>query len=610
MTTTTDKKQKLNKLEQAKAKKHPLSVKQELDDFARMGWEAMEEYDREKALKWLGLFHRPVTPGKFMLRMRIPNGIVTSSQMRVLADIVQRCGKAAGFQDQGNADITTRQNIQLRGIRIEDVPDIFDQLRKAGMTSMQSGMDNVRNLTGSPVAAIDGNELIDTRGLIRNLQDMITNHGEGNFRLSNLPRKFNIAVAGGRDNSVHAEINDLAYLPAYKDGKLGFNIIVGGYFDPKSFVTAVPLNAWIEPDDVVPLAEAMLILYNDNGPREKRLGSKCRMMYLIEEGGIETFRSELEKQLGHSLEPAAEKDEIDWDKRDHIGVHKQKQPGLNYAGLHVPVGRMYAEEMFELARLAEVYGGGEIRFTVEQNLIIPNIPDSRLYLFLEERLVKERFTIDPDPLQRALVSCTGNEFCGFAIIETKKRAHDMIKELEEELVTPRPIRIHWTGCPNSCGQPQVGDIGLVGTKAKKDGKTVEAADIWMGGKVGKDAQLGEEVMKKVPCEDLKEVLRDLLIEHFGAHSRKAEEAFERKEEEVSEDEVATATTTAPKEEKPSEGNVETRTGRHVCSVCGYVYDPAEGNSDNGIEPGTPFSELPEDWDCPQCGAAKEEFEPE
>ena len=514
----TQTKEKLNKLEQAKAKKHPLLLKQELNHFAEIGWEAMDEFEREKGLKWLGFFHRPVTPGKFMLRMRTPNGIVTSGQMRVLAEIVQRYCQGSGFQEQGNADITTRQNFQLRGMRIEDIPEIFDRLLKAGLTSVQSGMDNVRNLTGSPVAGIDADELIDTRGLVRNLQDMITDNGEGNLRLSNLPRKFNIAVAGGRDNSVHAEINDLGYLPAYKDGKLGFNIIVGGYFAPKNYVAAIPLDAWIPPDLVVPLAEAMLIVYTDNGPRKSR--TKCRLMHLIEDWGLEKFRSELEKQLGQPLEPAAEKDEIDWEKRDHIGVYPQKQPGLNYVGLHVPVGRLYADEMFELARMAEVYGGGEIRLTVEQNLIIPYIPDSRLETFLAEPLL-QRFPIQAEPLQRALVSCTGSEFCGFALIETKNRALDLIKELDAELEMPKSVRIHWTGCPNSCGQPQVADIGLIGTKAKKDGETVEAVDIWMGGKVGKDAHLGEEVMTRVPCDELKQVLTDLLVENFDVSPKSA-----------------------------------------------------------------------------------------
>lgn len=175
--------------------------------------------------------------------------------------------------------------------------------------------------------------------------------------------------------------------------------------------------------------------------------------------------------------------------------------------------------MFEIARLAEVYGSGEIRLTVEQNLIIPDIPDTRLDTFLKEPLLQERFTINPENLNRGLVSCTGNEFCGFAIIETKNRALAIVKELEQELIQPSPVRIHWTGCPNSCGQPQVADIGLIGTKTRKDDKTVEAVDIWMGGKVGKDAHLGQEIMKRVPCEDLKSVLRELLIEHFEAQPK-------------------------------------------------------------------------------------------
>ena len=515
--TKAELKEKLNPIEKAKAEKSPFSLRQELDHFAHIGWEAMDEFERNYGLKWLGFFYRTVTPGKFMLRMRTPNGMLTSGQLRVLGEIVQRYGNASGFQEEGNADLTTRQNIQLRGIRIEDIATVIEYLEQAGLTSVQSGMDNVRNITGSPVAGLDADELIDTRGLVRKVQDMITNNGEGNPSFANLPRKFNIAIAGCRDNSVHAEINDLAFIPAYQNGVIGFNVWVGGFFSPKRVAAAVPLNVWVDPRDVVALCEAILVVYRDHGSRGNR--QKTRMMYLIEAWGVEKFRAEVEKQLGYSLQPAAPKDEILWDKRDHIGIHAQKQPGLNYVGLHIPIGRLYAHEMFELARMAEVYGSGEIRFTVEQNLIIPNVPDSRLGPFLKEPLLQERFSIDPENLNRALVSCTGSEFCGFAIIETKNRALAMIKELEAELSLPHPVRIHWTGCPNSCGQPQVADIGLMGTKARKDGQMVEAVDIFMGGKVGKHAHLGETVMEKIPCEDLKPVLRNLLIEHFSAQMR-------------------------------------------------------------------------------------------
>ena len=502
----------LNKFEKFKAEKDGLEVRKDLEHFAQIGWEAMDETDRDHRLKWMGVFFRPVTPGKFMLRMRLPNGIITSGQLRVLAEVVQRYG------EDGSADITTRQNFQLRGIRIEDVPDIFNRFEAAGLTSVQSGMDNVRNITGSPVAGIDADELIDTRGLVRKVQDMITNNGEGNPSFTNLPRKFNIAIAGCRDNSVHAEINDIAFIPAFKDGVLGFNVLVGGFFSAKRCEAALPLNAWVDPRDVVAVCEAILLVYRNYGLRANR--QKARLMWLIDEWGMEQFRAAVEQQIGHSLQAAAPKDEILWDKRDHIGIHAQSQPGLNYVGLHVPVGRLYAADMFDLARLAEVYGSGELRLTVEQNIIIPNLPDSRLGPFLKEPLLT-RFSVKPAPLSRSLVSCTGSQFCNFALIETKNRALAMIQEIEQEVSVPRPVRIHWTGCPNSCGQPQVADIGLMGTKTRKNGQTVEAVDIYMGGKVGKEAHLGTCVRKAVPCDELKAVLSDLLVHQFSGQIQHA-----------------------------------------------------------------------------------------
>ncbi|MFN6246522.1 ferredoxin--nitrite reductase [Microcystis sp.] len=498
----------LNKFEKFKAEKDGLAIKDELDHFAQIGWEAMDKTDLEHRLKWVGVFYRPVTPGKFMMRLRVPNGIISSEQMRVLGEIVQRYG------DDGNADITTRQNLQLRGIRIEDIPDIFQRLKSVGMTSVQSGMDNVRNITGSPMAGLDADELIDTRELVQKVQDMITNYGQGNYQFSNLPRKFNIAIEGGRDNSVHAEINDIAFVPAYKEGELGFNVVVGGFFSAKRCEAAIPMNVWVRPNqEVVDLCRGILEVYRDNGLRSNR--QKSRLMWLIDEWGIEEFRTRVANHLGYPLATAAEKDAIDWEKRDHLGVFPQKQEGLSYIGLCVPVGRLFADDMLDLARIAEVYGSGELRLTVEQNVIIPNIAAENMPTLLTEPLLA-KFTPNPTPLQRALVSCTGAQFCNFALIETKNKAVDLIRQLDAELNIPRGVRMHWTGCPNSCGQPQVADIGLMGTKARKDGKTVEGVDLYMGGKVGKDAHLGSCVQKGIPCEDLKSVLTSILIEQFGA----------------------------------------------------------------------------------------------
>ncbi|WP_286392926.1 ferredoxin--nitrite reductase [Pseudanabaena mucicola] len=499
-----------NKIEDLKAAKDGLALKAEIDRFASIGWESINDDDLQHRLKWLGIFFRKSTPGRFMVRMRIPNGLLNSDQMRVLASVVEKCG------EHGVADITTRQNIQMRGILIEDVPEMFAKFRSVGLTSVQSAIDNVRNITGSPVAGLDADELYDTRELAIQVQNLLTNNGEGNPAFTNLPRKFNIAIAGCRDNSTHAEINDLAFIPAFKETSketFGFNVIVGGFFSAKRVDAAIPLNVWVPPEDVVALCEALLIVYRDHGLRENR--AKSRLMFLIDEWGIERFRAEVERQLGKPLATAETKDEIAWEKRDHIGVHPQKQSGLNYVGLQIPVGRMYAPDMFEFARLADVYGNGDIRLTVEQNLLITNVSDEQVPALLQEPLL-QKFPVNPDNLMRGLVSCTGNQFCPVAIVETKNRSLALTRQLSDNYYLPKVVRIHWSGCPNSCAQPQVADIGFTGCKARKNGKVVDGVDIYMGGTVGKDAHLGKCVMEKVPCEDLHEVIGKLLIEHFGA----------------------------------------------------------------------------------------------
>ena len=570
MSTEADTKIKLNKVEKVKAVKDGLDVKNELENFANIGWESLEKGDLETRLKWLGIFHRPVTPGQFMLRMRLPNGIVTSRQMKVLASAIERYG------EEGTADITTRQNIQLRGIRLEDIPDIFRRFKEVGLTSIQSGMDNVRNLTGSPVAGIDPDELIDTREMNQLVQDMITNSGEGNYSFSNLPRKFNIAIEGARDNSIHAELNDLAFVPAYKDGILGFNVLVGGYLSAQRCAESIPLGVWLPAnnDDVVEFSRAVLTVYTENGGKEGLRASrpKARMMWLIEAWGMEKFRTEIAKEFGKTLTEAAPKDEITQDKKDHLGVHPQKQSGYSYVGLHVPMGRFTAEPMFELARLADIYGSGEIRLTVEQNVIISHIANENVETFLTESLL-EKFTIEPSTLARSVISCTGAQYCNFALIETKQQAWKLATELDQELDVPNRVRLHWTGCPNSCGQPQAGDIGLMGTKVRKNGKAVAGAKIYAGGKIGHGAELGNLINKGVASDDLKSTLRTMLIEQFDA---------KLKEGVIIEEPIPVVETSTPELTAASEvGDVATKIffanswKEATCADSEYILDAAE-----------------------------------
>ncbi len=570
MSAQANTKIKLNKVEKVKAEKDGLDVKHELEHFAQIGWEAVDKADLETRLKWLGIFYRPVTPGQFMIRMRVPNGVVTSEQMRVLAEGIER------YDEDGTADVTTRQNIQLRGVRLEDVPELFSRFKEVGLTSIQSGMDNVRNLTGSPVAGIDPDELVDTRQMMQKVQDMITNNGEGNYSFSNLPRKFNIAIEGARDNSIHAELNDLAFIPAYKDGVLGFNILVGGYLSAQRCAESIPLGAWIpaNDEDVVELSRAVLTVYTENGGQEGLRTSrpKARMMWLVETWGVEKFRQEIAKEFGKPLADAAPEDEITQDKKDHLGIHPQKQEGYSYVGLHIPMGRLSAEPMFELARLAEVYGNGEIRLTVEQNVIIPNIANENIETFLSEPLLKQ-FTIAPSTLTRSVISCTGARYCNFALIETKQRALKLAQELDSELDLPNRVRLHWTGCPNSCGQPQAGDIGLMGTKVRQDGQAVEGVKIFTGGKVGKGAELGTLINKGVAANDIKATLRNLLIEKFDAKLKDGVEIEEPQPVvEAPKADVETSPASSPSTIKIFFANSWKEAG---CSDNEYILDSAE-----------------------------------
>lgn len=246
--------------------------------------------------------------------------------------------------------------------------------------------------------------------------------------------------------------------------------------------------------------------------------------------GIEGFRSEVVKRMPRkNLERASSEDLVDkqWERRDYLGVHPQKQEGLSYVGLHIPVGRVQADDMDELARLADEYGTGELRLTVEQNIIIPNVENSKLEALLKEPLLKDRFSPEPPILMKGLVACTGNQFCGQAIIETKARALKVTEEVERLVAVAHPVRMHWTGCPNTCGQVQVADIGFMGCMTRdENGKVVEGADVFLGGRIGSDSHLGEVYKKSVPCKDLVPLVVDILVNHFGAVPREREEGEE------------------------------------------------------------------------------------
>jgi ferredoxin-nitrite reductase len=491
--------EEMNKIEQLKAEKDGLDVLGEVPRFAEEGWEAISEGDRER-LKWVGVFFRRQTPGHFMMRIRISNGISNALQLRTIAEISREVGK-------GFADITTRQQVQLRWFRIEHVPEIWERLRAVGLITLQTGMDNIRNVVGCPVAGLTPNELFDASPVVRQFTEMFV----GNKAYTNLPRKFNVTITGCKENCTHAESQDIALTPATKEiaGEevKGFNVAVGGKMGSGGYRIASPLDLFATPGEAAEICSHITLIYRDHSPRQAR--NKARLAFLIDEWGVEKFREVLEARGGHSL-PSAGRDVRETKKRtDHIGVFRQKQEGLNYVGLIVPVGRITTDQLLEVARLAEGYGSGEIRITTGQNLIIPNVPDRKIPDLTVEPLLQE-LRYDPSEIMRGLVSCTGIDYCHFALIETKGLALKTARYLEQKLGNTKPITIHWSGCPAGCGNHAVADIGLLGKNVKINGKIVDAVDVFMGGSAGPDANLPIKIMEDVPCDHLPQVLEGLI----------------------------------------------------------------------------------------------------
>lgn len=510
-----------NKFEKMKLKKDGSAMWTEIHELSALlrkgetSWEDISGDDIDSRLKWAGLFHRRKrTPGRFMMRLKVPNGILSSEQLRYFATVLRPYG------EDGCGDITTRMNIQLRGITLDDASDICNGLYNIGLTSFMSGMDNVRNMVGSPIAGIDPEEMIDTRSFCEDINNMITNDRRGRKELANLPRKFNICVSGSRDDFSHTHINDIGLVPMKHDetGEMGFNVVIGGLFSIKRNEEAIPMDVWLRQEDAVKFCEAVLLWFRDNGDRKKRHAT--RLMYMVDQLGMEGFREAIEKQLGQSFARGM-KGGDEYSKpavrRNVLGVHAQKQEGYSWVGACVPAGRLSANDFDELAIVADKYSNGELRLTVEQNVIFPNVKNEIVDELLKEDLL-QKFKVKAGTITANMVSCTGSQFCGIALIETKNRAIAFVEELDKIVECPRDIRIHWTGCPNSCGQVQVADIGLMGSPAKKDGKAVEGVKIFVGGRIGEDAHLGEQVGKPVPAnvEELVPVIRDILVEQFGA----------------------------------------------------------------------------------------------
>ena len=515
--------QRLNKVEKIKLERHPLEVRDAVvETYSRRGIQAIDEVPGEyERLKWVGIYPQNQGGNAFMLRIKVPGGVLAPDQVQVIGQMaIDFANGPTPNPHFGNnfLDITTRQDIQMHWIRIENVPEIWRRLEAVGMTTVQACGDSARNVLCCPVSGIDYKEVLNAYPVARAISGYFT----GNREYANLPRKFKMSVTGCVEDCAQAEINDIGMLPArLEDGTIGFNVRVGGGLSDGPRM-ASDIDVFVRPEQAVEITRGIAQVYGELGDRENRW--TCRMRYLVQELGPEGFREELEKRTAFELTPAGEELTNHY-RGDHIGVHLQKEDGLYYVGLNVTVGRMSGEDFVEAGRLAGKYGG-EIRLATDQNLIITGVSEEWLDELLAESLL-ERYSPNPRAFERGVVACTGNEFCRFAIVETKIRAVEWAREMDGRIgdVGQEALRMHFSGCSASCAQPQIGDIGFRGETAKTEDAIVEGVDIGLGGSLGHDAAFIDWVEGAKPAADVPDALV-AVMEKFKDERREGERFHE------------------------------------------------------------------------------------
>ncbi len=551
----------LNKEERWKHEEHPLD-----------GWDRILAHadagqlpDEENTFRFrnFGMFHVSPVQKSFMLRCRIPAGELTAVQLRGLADLADDHGN-------GKSAVTTRSNIQIREIAPANLVNVLTRLQSLGLTAKGSGVDNIRNVTASPTAGFDPRELLDTRPFAHALHHYILNHRE----FYNLPRKFNVAFDGGGAVDTVADTNDIGFMAcrvgsarvpraesgvapdsrssnyseseekseqqsSRRDASNGtpeacaphpgiyFRVELCGITGHKQLATDCGLL--VKPTEALAVCAAMIRVFIENGDRTNR--KKARLKYLVDKWGVEKFLAETQKKLAFPLakfpleqcvkRPAPV-------KHGHIGVYRQSQPGKNYIGVVIPVGVMTTRQMRRLADLAANYGSGTLRLTPWQNLLIPDVPDAFVET-VKRQLVRIGLHHEATNILGGLVACTGNKGCKWSSTDTKGQAVALGEHLNKRLSLDHPINIHLTGCPNSCAQHYVGDIGLQGVKVGT--ASSEGYHIVFGGGTGADATIGKQVFTGIPFSDipllLERVLKTYLAkrqpgETFAAFTRRHE----------------------------------------------------------------------------------------
>ncbi len=486
---------KRNPVERLKQEKSPLGILGELPALIADGYERMAEEDVVR-LKWWGLYHDKPKVGTFMLRLKLPGGLLTPAQLRTIGEISNDFGRSDG-------ELTTRQNVQLHWIELAALPEVFARLDAAGLTTAGACGDTVRNITGCPVAGIAHDELFDPTPILEEAAEFFYGHPD----YSDLPRKHKITISACRDRCNAPEINCISLVGAIHEGREGFAVLAGGGLSSVPRL-ARDLGVFVPKEEALDVLRALLDAWRgDLTYRVSRV--KSRMKFMVDDYGPEGIRAEVERRLGHKLqdyEPAPAPDGFS----DHVGIHPQGQAGLSYIGVPVHLGLVSGEQMVAVADLAERVGG-DVRITRLQNFVLAGVPEERIDEAVAE-LASIGFPLDLHPVRAASLACTGEPHCNYSVTETKTRAGALIEALEARFGDQLGgLRLHLDGCPHACAQHWVGDLGFQGTTVRdENGKRRQAYDIFLRGGMGLGAAIARPVFRRVPTEELDAAVEGLV----------------------------------------------------------------------------------------------------
>ncbi len=512
---------KAQRAERLKREKNPWEALEEIRGFARVGFPAIPPEWLGTYMRWWGVYTQGDGAGVlggqggegkalpyFMVRIRVPNGILRAEQVRAVADLSRRFGR-------GVADITVRQNFQLHWVTPEALPEVLETLDRVGLTTLGACGDVVRNITGCPVAGLDADEICDPSPLALEASRLLA----GNAEFYNLPRKFKVSLTGCRDWCSYPEINDVGLTGITRklrgETETGFSLRVGGGLSTDPHL-AVRLNVFVRWNQVVDTIRGVAELFRRATTlREHRERARLKFLFLREGWNAEGFQAELENVLGFNFDPAEVELPPQDLYRDHVGIHPQKQEGLSFVGAAVLRGRVSADQLQTAAELAERFGSGDVRTTVMQNLLIVNVPHKHAVPLAKE-LTDIGFPVEASPFVRGTIACSGTEFCKLAITETKGFSRWLTEELDDRLPGfDQELKLHVTGCPNSCGQHWIADIGLEGKKLKVNGKLVDAYYFCLGGAVGALQSIARPVGYRCSAQEVPEAI-ERLLRHYRA----------------------------------------------------------------------------------------------